>query len=89
MKPKKLKPEELEKVKTYEKFISDKVQELGIACYDEVTARSKVNKITEDLNEIAQQKNEYYGELVKIYGDGTIDLSEGTFIPTASKTTEY
>ena len=88
MKPKKLKPEELEKVKTFEASISQQLEELGVACYDEVAARNKVVAITEQLTQTAQQKNQYYAELTKMYGDGTIDLSEGNFIPTPSKSTE-
>ncbi len=88
MEPKKLKPEELEKVKTFEASISQQLQELGVASYDEVAARNRVVSITERLTETAQQKNEYYTELTQMYGDGTIDLSEGSFIPTPSKPTE-
>jgi len=88
MTPKNLKPEELQKVKTLEALVSQNLQELGIACYDEVAARSRVVEITEQLNQAAQEKNEYYNQLREIYGDGTIDLSEGTFLPAAVESAE-
>jgi hypothetical protein len=88
MKTKNLKPEQLEKVKLFETVISQKVQELGIASYDEVAARNKVVGITEELNQTIEQKNEYYSELREIYGDGTIDLSEGTFLPASSESAQ-
>jgi len=88
MTPKNLKPEELQKVKTLEALVSQNLQELGIACYDEVAARSRVVEITEQLNQAAQEKNEYYNQLREAYGDGTIDLSEGTFLPAAAESAE-
>lgn len=88
MKLKKLKPEELEQVRAFETLLSQKLQELGIASYEEVTARSKVIEITEDLSQTAQKKNEYYNELRQLYGDGIISLAEGTFEETTSDFTE-
>ncbi len=88
MASKKLKKQELEKVKEFESILSQKVQELGMASYDEVVARNRVVSITEDLNQAAQEKNEYYTKLREAYGDGTIDLSEGTFTPTTSDSAE-
>lgn len=88
MKLKKLKAEELEKVKAFETMLSQKLQELGVASYDEVVARNKVIIIAEELSEAAQQKNDYYSELRQIYGDGTINLVEGTFVEATLDSTE-
>jgi hypothetical protein len=88
MKTKSLQPEQLEKVKLFETVISEKIQELGIASYEEVTARNKVVAITEELNQTIEQKNEYYSELREIYGDGTINLSEGTFLPATAESAQ-
>lgn len=88
MTPKKLKPEELQKVKTLEALVSQNLQELGIACYDEVAARSRVVEITQELDKAAHEKNEYYNQLRQTYGDGTINLAEGTFLPTDPESAE-
>lgn len=88
MASKKLKKQELEKIKAFENLISEKVQELGIASYEEVTARNRVVSITEDLNRTAEEKNEYYSKLRDAYGDGTIDLSEGVFTSTPPESAE-
>ena len=88
MKTKSLQPEQLEKVKLFETVISQKIQELGIASYEEVTARNRVLEVREELDQSIQQKNEYYSELREIYGDGTIDLSEGTFLPASAESAQ-
>lgn len=88
MKAKSLQPEQLERIKAFETLISQKIQELGIASYEEVTARSRVSEVKEELDQHIQQKNQYYSELREVYGDGTIDLSKGTFLPASPESAE-
>ena len=86
MKTEKIKAQELEKVKAFEFSISEKLKELGIATYDGMLAKNKMETLTEELTQLAEDREKYHAELRQIYGNGAIDLSEGTFIESPDPT---
>lgn len=84
MKSTQIPQDQLDKIKNLEITLSQLTQQLGIATFDKVTAEAKITSITQQLNSAVEEKNKTFDELSKEYGDGTINLDEGTFIPANS-----
>lgn len=84
MKSTQIPQDQLDKIKNLEITLSQLTQQLGIATFDKVTAEAEITSITQQLHSAVEEKNKTFDELLKEYGDGTINLDEGTFIPANS-----
>lgn len=76
--------EQLENVTRLENIIAQQISQLGMLSYEEITARQRTAAAMQAVEATAQEKAAYYESLREIYGEGTINIAEGTFIPNPS-----
>jgi hypothetical protein len=80
----KLTAEELEKLQAIQQKNAAVVDELGNLELAKLQLERRRNEAISFLNELREEEQTFGKELSEKYGNGTIDLEKGEFIPTPS-----
>jgi len=81
MENKVLTQEEIQKLKDIKSKNSNIVEQFGMIEYQIQLLNIQKNNIVEDLKNIKIEENKLGNELQSKYGNGTIDIENGLFIP--------
>jgi hypothetical protein len=81
MEPIKLTEEELEKLVSLQRKSAGVTQEFGNIEIMKLQVEARKNDLINLYSQIKSEENTFGKELSEKYGDGTIDLNKGEFIP--------
>lgn len=77
----KLTEEELKSIKDFQERNNAVVSELGNLEVTKIQIEARSKEILEYYNSLKEEENTFGKELSEKYGNGTIDLEKGEFIP--------
>jgi len=77
----KLTEEELKSIKDFQERNNAVVSELGNLEVTKIQIEARSKEIVEYYNNLKEEENTFGKELSEKYGNGTIDLEKGEFIP--------
>jgi len=77
----KLTEEELKSIKDFQERNNAVVSELGNLEVTKIQIEARSKEILEYYNNLKEEENTFGKELSEKYGNGTIDLEKGEFIP--------